>query len=1663
MVSQKYDIVNYPTINTIKLVSRRIKKFVELNDKIPNSNATLTRFHSKHVAPISIEAYLNRILKYTLCGNECFLSVLVYFHRMSQIQNYIPSFPSSCKKNKKPFIINSYNVHRLLIAGITVSAKFNSDIFFLNSHYAKVGGLPITELNCLEMDFLMLNNYDLHVSVEELQYTGDCLLNNTLPDPVIINGIKHMELLSQPVFFNKNINKFALTYEDTILIEKKNRDEERKYGRAARLIQNSLYEKSKSERRDREKSKDYRLLKYSKSFDIVKANKKEKLEEAYRYHNSHQVKPPMNGNPSYQHANSYPYKIDKRNDYNSKSDYIRNHSSHSGNEKRTNSFVNSNSHLSYRHSTNSINLSRYQEKLELQNKLKNSALHDPIRFTVNGKDKEENLRNMSISSENLKNSEYKYERKFTPRGSTREFDDNSLKTNIKTYLEPNEQISGSMSEKYQKAYNAYKERYMKEIMLKNKSSFSSQVPVDNPQKADILTTDNDGNLHHVSSKEKSRYKLKKANVRLNSTSSVGNESFNTTSTSSFLDSETDQYFYHGNEPYTSGSPYQRLHYRQGLNPPQSSNHRVSHLDLNQARKNYSRKQSMSTIPAENIDDSNELSSPKPNNSYKVIKGMNVNLSKSLPQPPKKVSEYKSFSKEFNNPQDDSLLTTGEESFLTATNGSSLLSSDDKPNESSQRRPTKDKKNTKEKVHKRLSRNLSRMFNIKSDGDKENEKGKETDKEKEDENEKEKETNTARVRKGVKLVERKIKGLSLSHLLKQNKSGEESDDDLPLKERHSFSVLSLNHSDRQKLKLMGNSDSSIVSKKEASENHDSIKSTEKRLSKHLQKYILKDKVKDKPSKKLKEEKPYDSSKRYYETLTDILKRNKDNSKNNDYSTYLNDIDIKVSSNSNDTINQLTDIYHSYTEDSNEFETENSTSNIISDTTFGHINKKTEPEHFTPSKKEKMAMSKNKVLPTPPKYNDSSFNGTPVSFQSGEFDDTNEQTSSSENNKLFHHNVYDFDKYYHDDSNSDNRSSLKEGDVEISSSNEIINSFDLNIINEKNKKQHHDSSFDLIKKNHSYSSTDIYSYYSNMNSGKNNSEKSSKKGKKSLGKEKILDKVNNTNTSNSKIDAVPNEVQKEKSNLSESTQMDHDRHLSESNSNSPTNSPSKLEKNNTYSNTEEYENEIHNINNFLEQQNETINADLSKLSNDENEITNISSFATSVPSTYISSSAKEDKCFSSIDEEGSELEDEEVCLTRDMMDDNIESIKEKMSIIKNEDYVDVDVDLDDSHSKLEHDRYYKPLQFNDYYHLNEKRSSLSYTSPSSSPINDTTDPASLNEKTSRNADNEKDYHQGTTEEVTEAISEPNQYKPLKELRGPTYRPSEDVAEDQQHHPQHSINQLSLSASSSPSSHDPNDSFIKNSAETYLENYNNKTKALINQEKKSPFENDQKFGHMNNLKNNIMRNDKIDSIINSTAVNNNKSQYDTNSKNFKINHNIQYFRSSSEPSLLIRNKNSIDSRLSRGGSMNQNHIPFSLNDSDSDISKRNRNSTTDYNIIDLNRNSNHRESFQNLLKRFQKNCKIENQEEILATLRKQYRPHSSDSINTMNSDRTNPSFNDILEHFKKNCERANEIPQRRTTITSTKNLSTLDLPTESFATTSTTHHATTSSENIATISNP
>ncbi|KAG0264718.1 hypothetical protein DFQ27_001059 [Actinomortierella ambigua] len=73
-------------------------------------------------------------------------------------------------------IINSFNIHRLLITSILVASKFSSDVFYPNVRYSRVGGLPLSELNQLELEFLFLSQFELNANEAELQAYGNKLL-----------------------------------------------------------------------------------------------------------------------------------------------------------------------------------------------------------------------------------------------------------------------------------------------------------------------------------------------------------------------------------------------------------------------------------------------------------------------------------------------------------------------------------------------------------------------------------------------------------------------------------------------------------------------------------------------------------------------------------------------------------------------------------------------------------------------------------------------------------------------------------------------------------------------------------------------------------------------------------------------------------------------------------------------------------------------------------------------------------------------------------------------------------------------------------------------------------------------------------------------------------------------------------------------------------------------------------------------------------------------------------------------------------------------------------------------------------------------------------------------------------------------------------------------
>lgn len=149
--------IECPTTDLIDIVTRMIHSLVTLNDRsVPlsvadrkeageitqvESKKLLTRYHSRTPPTLSISTYLSRLTKFNHFTQTTLLTTIYYIDLLSL--NYQPYF-----------MLNSWTVHRFLLVATMIAQKSLEDFFYTNDHYAKVGGVALTELNCLELDFL---------------------------------------------------------------------------------------------------------------------------------------------------------------------------------------------------------------------------------------------------------------------------------------------------------------------------------------------------------------------------------------------------------------------------------------------------------------------------------------------------------------------------------------------------------------------------------------------------------------------------------------------------------------------------------------------------------------------------------------------------------------------------------------------------------------------------------------------------------------------------------------------------------------------------------------------------------------------------------------------------------------------------------------------------------------------------------------------------------------------------------------------------------------------------------------------------------------------------------------------------------------------------------------------------------------------------------------------------------------------------------------------------------------------------------------------------------------------------------------------------------------------------------------------------------------------
>ena len=135
----------------IQVLSFVLDKMVLANEDRPENNVRITKFHALRPPTIGISDYLTRIFQYASCSPECFVLSLIYIDRLIQ---------------RNGFLLTPLTVHRVIITSVVLAAKFFDDHYFNNAYYARIGGIPVEEMNALELEFLFLTNFSLHVSPE---------------------------------------------------------------------------------------------------------------------------------------------------------------------------------------------------------------------------------------------------------------------------------------------------------------------------------------------------------------------------------------------------------------------------------------------------------------------------------------------------------------------------------------------------------------------------------------------------------------------------------------------------------------------------------------------------------------------------------------------------------------------------------------------------------------------------------------------------------------------------------------------------------------------------------------------------------------------------------------------------------------------------------------------------------------------------------------------------------------------------------------------------------------------------------------------------------------------------------------------------------------------------------------------------------------------------------------------------------------------------------------------------------------------------------------------------------------------------------------------------------------------------------------------------------
>ena len=124
------EIINDELKGKILFISSLFEKLIENNtSKFNNSIFNLKIFETEEIPTISINKYIERIVKYTNCEENTLILSIIYLDKI-------------CLKNIN---LTVYNIHKFVFSSILISIKFNEDKIYKNDYYAYIAGVSLKD------------------------------------------------------------------------------------------------------------------------------------------------------------------------------------------------------------------------------------------------------------------------------------------------------------------------------------------------------------------------------------------------------------------------------------------------------------------------------------------------------------------------------------------------------------------------------------------------------------------------------------------------------------------------------------------------------------------------------------------------------------------------------------------------------------------------------------------------------------------------------------------------------------------------------------------------------------------------------------------------------------------------------------------------------------------------------------------------------------------------------------------------------------------------------------------------------------------------------------------------------------------------------------------------------------------------------------------------------------------------------------------------------------------------------------------------------------------------------------------------------------------------------------------------------------------------------